>query len=296
MRRIVVSILALLVTGSIARAAEPLRIDGDALAPQGDLNVSPLDVEGGSSVSIHTILQVDNPRVSGDSYAVSGRVEYKGVVGDGYLEMWSYFPDGSHYFSRTFDVSGPMAKLSGTSPPRPFILPCFLSGSPARPNRLVINVVLPGAGSVRVSDLRFGPAGVMGSAPGAWWSSREGGWIGGVVGSVVGVLGALVGALCAWGRGRRLALGTLVVMGAYGGLCAIAGAAALVLGQGYEVWYPLLLSGVLAAALGIGLCRVVQQRFNEHAAARHVELSARPPGAGESLNPTGSILRRIRLR
>lgn len=183
--------------------------------------------------------------------------------------MWSYFPGGNHYFSRTLDVSGPMEKLSGTSPPRPFILPFFLTGGPALPNRLVINVVLPGAGWVRVSDLRFRPAGVMGSAPGAWWSSREGGWIGGVVGSVVGVLGAFAGALCTWGRGRRVALATLVVMGAYGGLCAIAGAAALVLGQGYQVWYPLLLSGVLAAALGVGLRRVAQQRFNEHAAARH---------------------------
>lgn len=80
MRRIVLSILALLVMGSTAHAAEPLRIPGEALAPEGDLNVSPLEVEGGSPVTTHTILEVDDPRVSGDSYAVSGRVEYTGLL------------------------------------------------------------------------------------------------------------------------------------------------------------------------------------------------------------------------
>ncbi len=267
MARIVLLALALAAWQSTA-TAEPLRISGPALAGQPDLAVAPIEVRGGASASTQTVVEIASPPVSGDSYALRGMVEYTGVAGDGYLEMWSLFPDGSHYFSRTLDVYGPMAKLSGTSPARPFVLPFFLSGSPARPSRLVVNVVLPGAGSVRLSELRFGPAGDASGAPGAWWSRARGGAIGGAIGGALGVLGGMMGVLCSLGRGRRLVLGTLAAMTAAGSAGTIAGLTALALGQPYEVWYPLLLPGALAAVLGIALRPTAMRRFGERGAVR----------------------------
>ena len=269
MARLAILVLALAAWPSTA-AAEPLRISGDALAAQHDLAAAPIEVHGGSAASAQTVVEIESPPVSGDSYALRGMVEYTGVAGDGYLELWSLFPDGSRYFSRTLDVSGPMAKLSGTSPARPFTLPFFLNGSPARPSRLVVNVVLPGAGSVRLSELRFDPAGAASVAPGAWWSPPQGGMIGGILGGALGVLGGLVGVLCSLGRGRRLVLGALAAMAAVGSASAVAGAAALALGQPYEVWYPLLLPGVLAAVLGIALRPNAVRRFDEPRPARRI--------------------------
>ena len=53
---------------------------------------------------------MEAPAVTGDSYAITGKVAYEGVEGDGYLEMWSVFPDGSRYFSRTLDDAGPLGE------------------------------------------------------------------------------------------------------------------------------------------------------------------------------------------
>jgi len=70
--------------------------------------------------------------------------------------MWSVFPDGSRYFSRTLDERGPLAKLRGASPARPFALPFFLQPDSRRPLRLEVNVVLPAGGRVTLDALRFG--------------------------------------------------------------------------------------------------------------------------------------------
>lgn len=80
-------------------------------------------------------------------------------------------------------------------------------------------------------------------ASSAWWSGTTAGWIGGIFGSLVGLGGALIGILASRGRSRRLVLGLvlgLVVLGA----CSVAiGVVAVLLGQPYAVYYPLLLLG-----------------------------------------------------
>jgi hypothetical protein len=204
---------------------------------------------------------VESPAVSGESYAITGTVAHEGVAGEAYLEMWSQFPDGSRYFSRTLDERGPMAKLRGASPARPFVLPFFLTPESPRPVRLELHVVLPASGRVTVSDLRFTSNAASLATPGAWWSDRTAGWIGGALGSAVGLLGAAIGTLCSLGRGRRFVLAGLLALGFAGLLMLALGLVALALGQPYAVWYPLLLMGVLDPVLAFSLLPTARRRF-----------------------------------
>jgi hypothetical protein len=244
-----------------------------ASASEGDWSARSFQFEGAGS---HPVLVLDTPAVGGDGYAVTGRVAYQDVQGDGYLEMWSVFPDGSRYFSRTLAASGPMAKLRGSSPERAFALPFRLQPGARGPVRLEVNAVLPAGGRVTLHGLRLesGAGGAL-AAPGAWWSDATGGWLGAAAGSAFGLLGALVGTLASLGRGRRVALGALLAL-CTGGLVALAaGAAALATGQPYAVWYPLVLLGVLGPVLGLSLRGTVRRRFEAVELRRMQALDAR---------------------
>jgi hypothetical protein len=215
------------------------------------------------------------PAVTGESYAITGRVAYEGVAGDGYLEMWSHFADGSRYFSRTLDARGLLAKLTGSSPERAFVLPFFLGEGGPRPTRLEVNVVLPGAGQVVVSGLRFVPDANEALAPGAWWSDRTGGLLGGAAGGAAGVLGGVIGVLGSLGRGRRFVLAGLLALGVSGLVCLAAGVTALALGQPYGVWYPLVLLGVIEPVIAFSLLPQVRRRYEALELRRMSALDAR---------------------
>ena len=75
--------------------------------------------------------------------------------GLGHLEMWSHFPDASKYFTRTLADQGPMMKLQATSGWRSFVLPFDATGASSPPGLLVINVVLPGRGTVYLGPLEL---------------------------------------------------------------------------------------------------------------------------------------------
>lgn len=218
---------------------------------------------------------MESPALSGDRYAITGSVAYEDVEGDAFLEMWSVFPDGSRYFSRTLDAQGPLAKLRGSSPARPFVLPFFLTPESPRPVRLELNVVLPAGGRVTLRDLRLGSGVAAASARGAWWSDRTAGWIGGAAGSAVGMLGALLGTLCTLGRGRRFVMAGLLALGVCGLALLAVGLVALALGQPYAVWYPLVLMGVLDPVLAFSLLPTARRRFEEIELRRMQALDAR---------------------
>ncbi|HVS11046.1 MAG TPA: hypothetical protein VMS76_14345 [Planctomycetota bacterium] len=100
----------------------------------------------------------------------------------------------------------------------------------------------------------------------AWWSASSAGWIGAIgggLGALVGVYGALAGTLAPRGKARALALGLHTSFLVVGGLALAAGLAALLLGQPYHVWYPLLLGGGIATAVLGGLLPVVRMRYVE---------------------------------
>lgn len=241
---------------------------GSAQSAANDLAAESFEVDGPATQRLAVL---DGPAVEGDGYGFTGRVAYEGVAGDAYLEMWSDFPDGSRYFSRTLDTRGPMAKLTGSAGSRAFALPFFLTREAARPVRLEVNVVLPAAGRVVVRELRFGSGADFMMTPGAWWSAQAAGWIGGIAGSAVGLFGALIGILSSLGRARRFVIDGLIALAVVGGVLLVVGVVALAIGQPYEVWYPLLLLGVLDPVLALSLLPTARRRFDALQRARALD-------------------------
>jgi hypothetical protein len=198
------------------------------------------------------LVAIADPAIGGNGYALTGRIRYRGVSGVGFLEMWSVFPDGTRYFSRTLAGDGPQARISGDSEWRNFELPFNLNGS-ERPVRLELRLVLSGAARVWIGPLELTAPGATSSA---WWSDRTGGLIGGIAGSLIGITGAIVGVLIARGRGWRPVLTTMVALAVAGSALLVAGAVALAMSQPYAVYFPLILGGIiLVAVFGPGFRR-----------------------------------------
>jgi hypothetical protein len=201
-----------------------------------------ITVEGEPAGGRYALTVISAPDVAAEGYAVTGEVRYEGVQGQAFLEMWSVLPDGGRYFSRTMDPSGPMGILTGDSDWRAFGLPFYLNGA-APPERLEINVVLPGTGTVSVRNLRLGGLETMPHA--GWWSDRTAGLVGGIGGGVIGVFGALIGWLVSKHRARNFTLTAMAIVTVLGAALLAAGGVALATAQPYGTWFPLLLGGTI---------------------------------------------------
>lgn len=238
-----------------ATTAPAVPADADAKAVK--VAIAP----GGDAVNVLTI---EDPKITHATYAIRGLVKYEDVKGIGYLEMWSHFPDGSAYFSRTLGDAGPMRSIRGSSDWREFVLP--FSSSPGKsPSRLEVNVVLPEGGTLWLGEAKLvQPAADLSRRAGAWWSDQQGGIIGGGLGSILGIIGALIGTLAGLGRGRRLALSLSLTSAIASAALLVAGIAALGLRQPYAVWYPLVLCGALGTIILGSLYPTLRRRFAEH--------------------------------
>jgi hypothetical protein len=110
-------------------------------------------------------------------YALRGRVKYNGVATGSYLEMWNYLSEGA-FFSRSLDRSGPMGRLEGSSDWRIFVLPFMNRDGGSPPDKLVLNLVMMGAGTVEIGPLELVQF-AAGEDPladsSAWWSDRQAG-------------------------------------------------------------------------------------------------------------------------
>ena len=254
--------LGFVLLGPLAgRAEEVERVRGSDVPDRGILTDREIEVTGTPAPSTTPVLEIDAPRIVDRAYQITGTVQYRDVEGEGYLEMWSHFPDGSRYFSRTLGSVGPTARISGSSLERDFALPFFLNEDTPAPRRLEVNVVLPGRGHVRLANLRLASIAGAGAAPGAWWSPRTGGLVGGIGGSLVGALGGAIGLLISLGRARRVVEATLMAILAVGVASAAAGLVALATQQPYEVYYPLLLNGILDVVIVLGVRGTVRKRY-----------------------------------
>ncbi len=221
--------------------------------------------EAGKAVTFPLVI-IDQPGIRMARYALRGRVKYEGVAAGSYLEMWTHLPEGA-FFSRTLADTGPMQRLEGSSSWRPFLLPFTNREGGPPPGKLVINLVLTGAGTVE-----FGPLELVQFAPGenptagstgAWWGDRQAALAGAIAGSALGILGGLVGWLSAAGHAKTFVLTTLKAIGLLGAGAVLLGAAALAAGQPYAVYYPLLLGGLISAALGATLPRWLSRRYQD---------------------------------
>ena len=248
------------------KAAGQLRI-GEVIAPGAGNRDESLMIENksGEPVTVQ-LLAIDKPGITLPVYALRGRIRYEAVESISYVEMWSYFPGGGAYFSRTLGESGPMGSLRGTSDWRELSLPFSAAGTPQRPSRLVINLVLPGKGRVWLGPLtllQFRESEDPLAQSGAWWTDRQGGLIGGIGGSVLGLMGALIGVLVQTGRARSFVLGSMILLAALGVAVVAGGIAALAFKQPYGVYYPLLLGGGLSAIIFGSLIPVARRRYAE---------------------------------
>jgi hypothetical protein len=212
-----------------------------------------------------TVLELDDPGITRPFYVLTGKVRYWNVGGEGYLEMWSHFPGGRKHFTRTRAASGPMARLTGTSVWRVFVLPFMTAHTKQRPSKLVIKVVLPRGGTVELGPLELRQA-RRGEDPlsqlETWWPDRTGGLIGGLLGLLLGGLGAAVGVLSSTGKHRGLVMGLMLAGTIFGAILFAAGVGALATRQPYAVYYPLTLAGGLAAVLFTALRPGVRRRYD----------------------------------
>ena len=240
----------------------PITMDGRSALKIANTNDTPLQLQ---------LLKIPKPSISKKAYAIKGEVKYDDVRGDGYLEMWNFFPPlgpgmpEGQYFSRTLGVGGEMGKLSGTANWRAFMLPFDSTGGSGSPTRLEINVLLPAKGTVYLGPVKlveyagslFG-AGM--SHPNAWWSDRAAGLIGGIGGGTIGCLGSLLAWLAWKGLARRFVVVTAWLLIGLGVVSCFAGVVALTLKQPYAVWFPLL----LGAALLLGIIPFRLRNYLKH--------------------------------
>jgi hypothetical protein len=247
--------------------AEKLAAPATLFSPGKDL---PPQVEiNGPAPAPVTVLVAMDPKVPSHRYMLRGKVMFKDVDQVAFVEMWSHFGDQGQFFSRTLAPSGPMGHLHGASDGwRELLLP-FQSEPGKTPTKLVVNVVIPGKGTVKLAPftLTTAPAELWAEAPaavaGEWWSERQSGWLGAIGGSVIGMIGGIIGTLAGLGAARQLAVGLCVAVVACGGLCLVAGLVALSLGQPWHVFFPFLLIGGIGAIVCGAKLRTVRKRYDD---------------------------------
>ena len=100
-----------------------------------------------------------------------------------------------------------------------------------------------------------------------WWTGQQAAWFGGVGGSAIGVLGAVlgtVGGICApRGKCKALVFSLIAFPLVVGPVLLAAGIVAIVGGQPYHVWYPLVLSGGIMTFVFGFLLPVFMARYRQ---------------------------------
>jgi hypothetical protein len=157
-----------------------------------------LRVEGDKRRTQTHLLTIERPTVPSHQYRLVGKIKFQDVEGEGYVELLNRFPGRGEFFSRTLAEGGAMGKLTGSSDWRDLELP-FMSEPGLLPDRLTINLVLPGQGQVWLTPLRIDTLPDLEPAA----APVSAGWF--VLGPFA-VAVILVGSLAAIRRTRRVAL------------------------------------------------------------------------------------------
>ena len=87
--------------------------------------------------------------------------------------------------------------------------------------------------------------------------------LGGGGGTLAGIWGALAGTLAPRGKAKTLVLGFGIGLAALGAILAGVGLYALIDGQPYGIWYPLVLAGAIVALVTGTLIPLVRKRYAE---------------------------------
>ncbi|HET6457128.1 MAG TPA: hypothetical protein VFI02_22235 [Armatimonadota bacterium] len=154
--RLITVVLSLLAFASIASGQE---VSWDKIKPEtgevipagGDTSFAQVKMTNTEAKPLAArVITIENPGITQATYAVTGQVRYENVESKGYIEMWSVFPDGRRFFTRTLGT-GVLAPLEGSSGWRNFSLPFNAPERP--PSKLEISLVLPGKGTVYIGPL-----------------------------------------------------------------------------------------------------------------------------------------------
>ncbi len=97
------------------------------------------------------VVNLTSPKLSERSFSIRGKMKCEGVTAQGYLEMWTFFPQPKpgQYFSRGF-------AFSGNSSWQDFDLPfTFDDPSVPMPERITMGIVMPGEGTVSMTELQL---------------------------------------------------------------------------------------------------------------------------------------------
>lgn len=228
-----------------------------------------LRIDARQDMAQQVLLEIDDPGITSPVYALKGWIRYDDIEATAYLQMDNHFDGHGVFFTKSLADAGPLQKLSGSSDWREFILPFSVSGSeasgdkPMTPNRLTLSLQLPVSGSVQLRDLALHQY-EHGEDPiktDAWFDGRTMGLIGGIGGAVIGLWGALAGVLAGRGRARSFVIGSANVLVLIGIASLVGGAVALVTGQAYAVYFPILLFGAILVVVVGALRRVLPQRY-----------------------------------
>jgi hypothetical protein len=258
---------------------------GGEVVSMGGESVLKIENTNDSPLQLNLFKIVKPPAASNAVYAITGRVKYEKVQGDGYLEMWNFFPPirpglpEGQYFSRTLGDAGEMAKITGTSDWRKLSLPFDPTGASGAPTRLEINLVLPGRGTVYLSPLKLiqypgSKSSAGASSANAWWSEDAATWISVVGGPAIGCLGALLGWLAGNGKARKLVLAAWKCCIAGGIFALIAALVALAVGQPVYVWVPLLIFGIIPTVVFSVIWPSARKRYDDLELRRMVSMDA----------------------
>ena len=239
------------------------------------------------------LVKIFKPKLSTTAYAITGQIKYDNVQGDGYLEMWNFFPPvhpgmpEGQYFSRTLGESGEMGKITGTCDWRDFSLPFDPTGASGPPTRLEINLILPGRGTVYVTPVKLvkysaGFSPVSSSSSGfsnptvaaGWWSANTNLWIAGIGAPLSACFGPILGVLASRGKARRLVLGLWRCCIAAGILCLIAALVAFKTGQPDDVRITLIVFGVVYTTIYSAIWPRAKKCYHEFEIRRMTSMDA----------------------
>ncbi len=197
-------------------------------------------VTGSAEKTVTTLLVLDNVKVPSHQYRLSGKIKFEKVQGDAYIELLNRIPGKGEFFTRTLGVGGGMGKLNGTSDWRDLELP-FFSEPGLLPDRLTVNVVLPGAGTVWFSPL------TLDEVSGNPFQANS---LGALLGVLLGIGGALLGILGGMPATRPVAAWMACGLFILGLALLTIGLVAWLKGTPSVDWYSLLLAGVIASLVG----------------------------------------------
>ncbi len=227
------------------------------------------------------LLEMDQPPITETDYAITGLVSYRGLNHDdlegmAYLQMWSDFADGSHYFTRTFAFDGLLQRFSGKSALRPFRLP--YSARPGQtPTHLKLELIMFGRGVIEFSDVKLvqSEGNIAMTAMTSIEPSNSFWFHDGIAAAAAGFLASLGFAglmelLARRGKARRLVVSLLVAMVLLG-QCYFAWAWAVIgHGERWRIYLPLLLTAAMAFLIPVLTLPRIKRRY-QSAELRRIE-------------------------